>query len=165
MPWIRSALSMPRRLVWSYTAPEVSPRPRERAGIHTSAVWFGPGRAVWVSHPGQVGPIPARPSRTRLRSVVRGVHALSQGPFVTTVVESPVCKPPVRSRLRFRAVTSGVEGSLETTFSLALLGTYTTAPGQSARRVSGVCHVLLTYWERRERGVVFSRPLRALRAA
>ena len=23
--------------------------------IHTSAVWFGQGRAVWVSHPGQVG--------------------------------------------------------------------------------------------------------------
>ena len=34
---------------------EVSPRPRERAGIHTSAVWAGQGRAVWVSHPGQVG--------------------------------------------------------------------------------------------------------------
>jgi len=28
-----------------------------RAGtvIHTSAVWFGQGMAVWVSHPGQVG--------------------------------------------------------------------------------------------------------------
>ena len=23
--------------------------------IHTSAVWFGQGWAVWVSHPGQVG--------------------------------------------------------------------------------------------------------------
>ena len=26
-------------------------------------------------------------------------------------------------------------------------------------------HVLIAYWEKRERGVVFSRPLRALRAA
>ena len=34
---------------------EVSPRPRERPVIHTSAVWFGQGWAVWVSHPGQVG--------------------------------------------------------------------------------------------------------------
>ena len=34
---------------------QVSPRPRERPVIHTAAVWFGPGRAVWVSHPGQVG--------------------------------------------------------------------------------------------------------------
>ena len=38
-----------------YRCREVSPRPRERAVIHTSAVWFGQGRAVWVSHPGQVG--------------------------------------------------------------------------------------------------------------
>jgi len=35
--------------------PQVSPRPRERAGIHSWAVWAGRGRAVWVSHPGQVG--------------------------------------------------------------------------------------------------------------
>mmetsp|Transcript_27954 Transcript_27954/g.82230 ORF Transcript_27954/g.82230 Transcript_27954/m.82230 type:complete len:201 (+) Transcript_27954:924-1526(+) len=35
--------------------PQVSPRPRERAGIHSRAVWAGVGRAVWVSHPGQVG--------------------------------------------------------------------------------------------------------------
>ena len=26
-----------------------------RAVIHASAVWAGQGRAVWVSHPGQVG--------------------------------------------------------------------------------------------------------------
>ena len=34
---------------------EVCSRPRERPAIHTSAVWSGRGRAVWVSHPGQVG--------------------------------------------------------------------------------------------------------------
>ena len=34
---------------------EVSPRPRERPVIHTSAVWSGQGWAVWISHPGQVG--------------------------------------------------------------------------------------------------------------
>ena len=38
-----------------YRCREVSPRPRERAVIHTSAVWFGQGWAVWISHPGQVG--------------------------------------------------------------------------------------------------------------
>ena len=35
--------------------PQVSPRPRERGGVHSWAVWAGRGRAVWVSHPGQVG--------------------------------------------------------------------------------------------------------------
>ena len=32
-------------------------------------------------------------------------------------------------------------------------------------RAHSTLYVLLAYWEKRERGVVFSRPLRALRAA
>ena len=37
--------------------------------------------------------------------------------------------------------------------------------GQSEHRENSGPQRLIAYWEKRERGVVFSRPLRALRAA